>query len=42
LTIGSFVGVLLSESTRLKLTLPNDLLSGENVSLPKPETLPST
>ena len=39
--IGSFVGVLLSETTRLKLKLPNDLLSGANVSLPNPAVLPS-
>jgi len=39
--IGSLVGVLLSESTWLKLTLPNDLEFGENVSLPKIAVLPS-
>ena len=38
--IGSLVGVLLSDTTRLKLTLPVDLASGANVSLPKNAVLP--
>ena len=38
---GSLVGVLFSESTRLRLMLPYERESGLNVSFPKTAVLPT-